>query len=117
MSYRRWHRVLAHALLGVDLVELGEQTTPDLDHVVAVLTERQSQVHACRARAAAAGRPWPAPPTGQIADGLPWSQYLTLVHQLRGRLGLVGAVVAPPRGGAVEDRETQRLRADRPPHW
>lgn len=117
MTYRRWHRVLAHALLGVDQPELGEQDAPDLDRLVAELSGRRAEALHCWAAAADAERPWPVPPTPELSEGLGWSQYLTALHQLRLRLDLAGAAVAPARGPARDDAESRRLRADRPPHW
>lgn len=117
MVYRRWHRVLGHALLGVDPVDLGEQDVPDLGALAAALESRRPQVEQCRVEAAASDRPWPVPPSDELAEGLPWSQYATALHQLRVRLGLLGPAAAPARGPVTLDREGQRLVADRPPHW
>lgn len=117
MSYHLWHRVLAHALLGVDPVEFGEQASPDLARLAQLVEQRRGEIDRCRAEATAAEGPWPVPPTTELADGLPWSQYLTALHQLRSRLDLLGTSVPPARAGAATDRESQRLMADRPPHW
>lgn len=117
VAYANWHRVLVHAFLGTDP---GEGDAAELGDVAGFLNGRRAEIDAVRLECAAAGRPWPVPPTPDLAAGLPWAHYAARVAELRSRLGYglaPGSAVQPPARPGHTDREVERLRTDRPPHW
>lgn len=117
MSYRLWHRVVVHALLGEDRTELGEQDQLDpvaVDALIGAERERVLQVWHERLDA---GLAWPVPPTPELSTGLPWAQYATAVHRTRVRHELQGAPARARAFRPPDDPQTRRLMADRPPHW
>ncbi len=117
MSYRLWHRVLVHALTGVDDPSLGEQDTVDAAGVDAILAGRRDEIIACWHDRLDHDLPWPVPPTEELAIGLPWGQWATAVHRLRVRHELLGAPTLTTRSAPRDDPQTRALMADRPPHW
>lgn len=119
MAYENWSRVLLHAFLGREGLP-SAAADPAEDDVAAVLAAHRSEVDAVREMCRESGRPWPIPPSPDLAAGLPWARYAARVAQLRAELGLdtgVGTVVQPPSRPGRPDREVERLRGDRPPHW
>jgi len=120
VSYRHWHRVLAHALTGADDPAWGEQADVDLDVLVAWAERHRGEIDAVRRQRAAVGEPWPVAPPASLSDGLPWARYAAMLQRLRDRAGLTGVVPAtarPAERSGRPDPELQRLLADRPPHW
>jgi|GEM_PF-4072732 len=114
MAYENWYRVLVHAFLGEDP---GVSAAAD---VATVLAARRAEITAVRDQRRDAGLPWPLPPPADLAAGLPWAHYAAWVAQLRRDLDLdssAGGQVQPPERPGHPDREVERLRADRPPHW
>ena len=112
MAYENWHRVLVHAFLGEDPGTSASGNTAEM------LTSRRAEITAGRDRRRAAGLPWPVPPPTELAEGLPWAHYAAKVAQLRHALDLdAPEQVQPPARPGHLDREVERLRADRPPHW
>lgn len=120
MGFDRWHRALAYALLGEDRPELGRQTEPRPDDLLAELD--RAEVIAARDRASTAEQPWPYRLPDHLTVGLPWARHHALVTRLRSRLGVDGTepstpVRDPDAGGGRPDAEHRRLLEDRPPHW
>ena len=103
-----WHQALAYAVTGVRLEDLGRQSRPDLDVLVALLHPRLG-VDLDRA---ALTRTHPLPT--DLAEGLGAAQLAAAVAELRRRLtATTPAVVAGDRPLTADER---RLLEDVPPH-
>ncbi|MFX4273627.1 hypothetical protein ACQBAR_04160 [Propionibacteriaceae bacterium Y1685] len=117
IGYRHWHSALVYSCLGRDVVGTGEQDSPDLAAVVALLEPYVDEIVAVRHQAANDERPWPVPLPDALSDGLPRAQFAGALHGVRSRLGLLGPATVVTNRRTPPSAEDLRLLADRPPHW
>ena len=94
-----WHQALVVAVTGERRPELGRQTRPDLDAVIAAIGDRPQGAH-----------PVPA----DLTDGIGAAQLAAVLTALRARLAAAGS--RPVLAEREPDAAERRLLADVPPH-
>lgn len=110
-----WARLVGHALTGEDLGPSGLSSSGPQE-IVDWLTSRgwdAQRVAESRAACQRDERPWPHPPTLPVPS---WSQFHSLLAQVRALTGTDGLHATVRTGPRVLGPDERRLLAEKPPH-